>query len=242
MRENINQDKLIIHCHIFKNAGSSIDKILKSQFHNKFYEFTGSEDLNLRKDQTHFLNNVILQKKYEAVSGHFMPFLPTKYQDIDWLIMFRDPIERALSIYEFEKIQNIDTPGANNAKKLEIEDYFKWRLSSESPPVIRNSQSLRLTNKKSINEINKQDCLKIINNKNVIWGLVKNSSNFFRIKLNNLLNSYNKKSHEVIENKNKNKKHHSLKDVLSLNTYNRLIDLNRMDILLIEHLNKIKDI
>ncbi|MCP4829188.1 MAG: hypothetical protein GY889_09965, partial [Proteobacteria bacterium] len=61
-------------------------------------------------------------------------------------ISIRHPIDRARSVYEFEKKQDAATPGAIAAKKMSFSDYVSWRLQPESSPTIRNYQCCFCTN------------------------------------------------------------------------------------------------
>ncbi len=64
---------IILHCHFFKNAGSTIDWALRRCFPNSFYEHQGELSIpgwNKR------LANIILDSKVQVVTSHIFTFPP----------------------------------------------------------------------------------------------------------------------------------------------------------------------
>lgn len=89
-----------------------------------------------------YLSNYLDRKPLvRVVSSHHMPFNPEysasalKYR---YVIMLRKPVERALSVYRYEVIQPAVSLGSKMAKSLSMQEYFKWRMQEDSPPVIRS--------------------------------------------------------------------------------------------------------
>lgn len=58
--------------------------------------------------------------------------------------LLRHPIERILSVYNFERIQDSSTPGSKAAKKYTFRDYVKWRMDPQVARVVRNYQTIYL--------------------------------------------------------------------------------------------------
>src|SRR5207249_3356148 len=76
-----------------------------------------------------------------AISSHqAAPPAPTiRGREVFTSILIRDPIARIRSIYEFERGQQISTPGALKAKELDFKGYVDWRLKT-SPAMLCNFQ------------------------------------------------------------------------------------------------------
>ena len=102
---------IIPHYHLFKNARTSIDKILKNNFGDKRVtrEFTGSNNTDEVTDWILSNPDVI------AFSGHTMngPEPKTKDIKIISITMLRNPVQRIISAYKFELHQDADTWGHN---------------------------------------------------------------------------------------------------------------------------------
>ncbi|HSC47671.1 MAG TPA: hypothetical protein VLG68_06270 [Gammaproteobacteria bacterium] len=134
---------VILHHHVFKNAGSTIDWALQRHFRSAFVDHR--DDKSMRTGGMRYVEEYLLANHgVSALSSHHMPFDTDYVADgfSFWhLFMMREPIARALSVYRFEKTQRASTPGAQMAKQLDMRGYFQWRLRDESPPVLRNMQT-----------------------------------------------------------------------------------------------------
>ncbi|MEZ5501189.1 MAG: hypothetical protein R3E50_00530 [Halioglobus sp.] len=77
-----------------------------------------------------------------AISSHHIQFPLPSPAGIELLpvIALRNPIDRARSVYDFERRQDADTPGAVKARSLSFADYVRWRMLPEASPTIRNFQ------------------------------------------------------------------------------------------------------
>lgn len=151
--------KLIIHYHLFKNAGTSIDVNLRRTFGERFLELElgGPADL--------FTAEKLVQKLEEnprvcAVSSHTI-VLPLPHRQ-DWsvlpIIFLRHPLDRILSMYRYEREQDSESPGAALAKKYDFPDYVVSRLSDPRDVVLRNWQTCWLAmNSVDINSFTKDD-------------------------------------------------------------------------------------
>ena len=130
--------KVILHGHMFKNAGTSVDKLLLNNFGKGFVDHRDDVKMQHGK-QTYLIDFLQKNKKIRALSSHHLPLPLEPVADIDllFIIMLRHPIVRVGSVYRFEKIQKRDTPGAIAAKKYNFQDYIRWRLDAR-PVVISN--------------------------------------------------------------------------------------------------------
>jgi hypothetical protein len=123
---------------MFKNAGTSIDKLLFDNFGKGFVDHR--EDVKMQHGgQAYLVDFIQKNKKIKALSSHRLPLPLDPVPEIDFLIviMLRHPIIRVGSVYRFERIQRRDTPGAIAAKKYNFQDYIRWRLDNR-PVVISN--------------------------------------------------------------------------------------------------------
>lgn len=67
----------------------------------------------------------------------------------------RDPIDRALSVYNFEKKQvDVDLIGTTKAKELDFRNFVKWYLQNDAPATIRNCQTIFISGQGDIFENN----------------------------------------------------------------------------------------
>jgi hypothetical protein len=132
---------VIIHYHLFKNAGTAVDKILHKTFGKNWIKVEGegprgrvsSEDLS----ELLQCNNSI-----QAISSH-QALLPMP-ESIDYnaipILLIRHPIDRVRSVYQFERKQRRGTPGAEYASSHNFREYVSWRLAQSSNGVIHNFQ------------------------------------------------------------------------------------------------------
>lgn len=132
---------ILLHSHLFKNAGSTIDWALQRSFGAGFVDHRDDKDMH--RGRMKYLHGFLeAHRKVVAVSSHQMPFDP-EYQapgfTFWFMLMIRDPIARALSVYEYEKSQPERVSlGAKMAKRMSMREYFDWRLRDDAPAVIRD--------------------------------------------------------------------------------------------------------
>jgi len=129
---------VIVHCHLFKNAGSTLDWSLRRQFGSGFIDHRDDDSM---REGASFLGPYIKSHTgLSAISSHHVTLpLPVSQEfTILPIIALRHPIDRARSIYDFERRQEANTPGAIHAKKLSFADYIRWRMQTDVRPAIRN--------------------------------------------------------------------------------------------------------
>lgn len=129
---------VILHCHLFKNAGSTLDWSLHKQFGYAFVDHRDGDSMRLGAD---FLGPYIESNAMlAAISSHDVRFpLPdSKSFELLPVIALRHPIDRARSVYDFERRQEANTPGAIKAKELSFADYIRWRMLPDVKSTIRN--------------------------------------------------------------------------------------------------------
>jgi hypothetical protein len=136
---------LILHYHLFKNAGSSIDEMLKHNFGEKWVEqeFKTTAGQSNTAEVAAYLRE---QLQLCALSSH-TALLPVPLVDglrIFPIIFLRHPIDRLRSAYMFERKQLADTFGARLAKATDFAGYLKELLDHPVNRTARNFQTFRL--------------------------------------------------------------------------------------------------
>jgi len=135
---------VLLHYHLFKNAGTSLDSILKKHFKDRWMtrEFrhkggnnTGDVEEWIRStpDATAFSSHTMIGPLPQVEGVRIIP-----------LILLRDPVKRIVSAYKFERQQAVDNWGANLAKSHDLAGYVRTRLDKEGDRQCRNFQTSRL--------------------------------------------------------------------------------------------------
>ncbi len=129
---------VLLHCHLFKNAGTTLDWSLARQFGDGFTDHRDDDDM--RRGAEYLGPYIERHPGLRALSSHHVRFPLPESADYRLLplVALRHPIERARSVYDFERRQEADTPGANRAKELSFADYVRWRMEDGVAPTIRN--------------------------------------------------------------------------------------------------------
>ena len=135
---------IVIHYHIYKNAGTSVDACLQDNFGEKWAAFE-SEDNRILQAQA--LEAFIQDNpELQAISSHTAQICLPKLPDVHVIpiIFLRHPIDRIRSVYEFER-NDVTGEGLHlkYAQTGNFEDYYIWRMTSFTPWQITNFQSFK---------------------------------------------------------------------------------------------------
>ncbi|MGE5269936.1 MAG: hypothetical protein ACM3JG_09740 [Thiohalocapsa sp.] len=140
------QRTLILHYHLFKNAGTSIDVMLKHNFGSKWisHEFHGSGNFSNSHEVASFLRQ---QGEICALSSHtaLLPVPRLEGVHIVPVIFLRHPIDRLKSAYLFERSQDSAEWSAQVAKRNDLAGYIRELLDHKRHRSARNFQTLRLS-------------------------------------------------------------------------------------------------
>jgi hypothetical protein len=143
---------ILIHYHIFKNAGSTIDSILKRNFGERCGSIEGLNPWDTLSPSD-ILKYATENPSIEAISSHQARLPTPNYQNLAFhpLLFLRHPIDRAGSVYFFERRQPISSPslGVKIAHEKDFAGYVKWRLTDGNGAVIRNFQTVHLAGRKN---------------------------------------------------------------------------------------------
>lgn len=128
---------VILHDHLFKNAGSTIDWALRRCFGEAFVE---QRDRQVRGSEF-FLRALRADHALRVVSTHqFRPPLPEiPGARVFTLMMFRDPLERAISVYHFNRRRgDRDDRFAKAARAMTLREYIVWSMQPGIPSTLCN--------------------------------------------------------------------------------------------------------
>ena len=131
----------IVHYHIFKNAGTSVDSALRESFDGQWAEFDGPHaDSVVTADQVSA--RLASDDALIALSTH--QGRVRIRADILPILFLRHPIVRARSVFEFTKRNRSSPPPPHLAG--DFADYVAWALESrDGGVVIRDYQVVHLS-------------------------------------------------------------------------------------------------
>jgi hypothetical protein len=137
---------IILHYHFYKNAGTSVDEVLK---HN-FKQASVSREFEPGKRQgKHALVAEWIAQTPEAIafSSHTAELPPPVVRKLKVypIVFVRHPIDRVASVYAFEKQQAVDNLGTQLARNLDLAGYVKARLAMTRDAQCRNFHVRRLS-------------------------------------------------------------------------------------------------
>ncbi len=137
---------VIVHYHLFKNAGSTVDHILQENFGDAWVGFDGPEAFS-RISPAELAAFIVAHPGAAVVSSHqiHLPVPEIPGVSILPIVMLRHPLDRIRSVYSFERrqgrAQGPVSPGADHASRLSFADYLRWRLDRSRNGVINNFHS-----------------------------------------------------------------------------------------------------
>lgn len=133
---------VLVHFHIFKNAGTSVDSALAGHFGDAWSPFEGAHahDIQTSEQLADFLK---ARPHVHAVSSHLArPPLP--HANAFPIAFLRNPLLRAKSVYEFTK-KDESQPFRKGALGT-FSDYLKWVVRGDTGSVVvRNYQVVHLS-------------------------------------------------------------------------------------------------
>lgn len=140
----MNDHHVLIHYHIFKNAGSSVDAALSHSFGDRWGSFEGqhAHAIQSSSDLSRFMG---ANPHLAAISSH-LARPPAPHARCLPVAFIRHPLLRAYSVYNFTR-QDPSQPYSDVAQDLGFPDYIAWALKREPGSiVIRDYQVVHLSN------------------------------------------------------------------------------------------------
>lgn len=132
---------VLVHYHLFKNAGSSIDRCLKDSFGDAWLAFDPESPSGLYTSKE--LDDIISQHAEAiAFSSHcIVPPLSGEVACVHPIVVLREPISRVMSAYLFEwkKQKNLEVVCGP------LTDYIQQKFDLPRMNAIENFQTIRLS-------------------------------------------------------------------------------------------------
>jgi hypothetical protein len=140
----VNLRAVVVHYHIFKNAGTSIDRALQDAFGTRWRSVEGNNATDVISP-ARFKEYLDAEPDIVAISSHLArPPLPDGYNGVP-IVFLRHPIDRAVSVYEFTKHDPMQ-PQHRLARNLSFQEYVEWALGGgRGGVVIRDYQTIHLS-------------------------------------------------------------------------------------------------
>ena len=138
---------VLVHAHIFKNAGTTFDYSLKRSFGEGFVDHRDDRAF-LDGRNAYLLEYLHANPVARALSSHSLHFRITGSDDLAVFPVYflRHPLARVWSVYNFEKQQTgVNTEGARRAKEMDLNSYVDWYMEETSPATIRNIHAIFLS-------------------------------------------------------------------------------------------------
>ena len=120
--------RVILHYHLFKNAGTSLDHVLRQNFWGRW----ATAEFSMAAENTAEVAEWITQlPDMVAFSSHTMigPLPQIDGVTVTPVVLLRDPVARIHSAYRFERHQQAETFGARLAQGHDFAGYVHARLA-----------------------------------------------------------------------------------------------------------------
>ena len=222
---------VILHYHFFKNAGSSLDKILQKNFNSRFLtkEFPNAKNIN---DKTEEVCNWIKENPDNIVFSTHSSFpLPVVDNvNIISVCFLRDPIDRIKSAYKFERKQDAKNFSADLAKNVDFNEYVRVLLKKQGEGgQCSNFQTYKLSQIVTMHNnalTNASEALSRI----TFVGLVEEFDKSMKVLSNKLKNHFP----DFVYEYNHSNKSSSIPIEIPEDLYQILIDFNQYDLELLK--------
>ncbi|MBQ0929135.1 sulfotransferase family 2 domain-containing protein [Ideonella sp. 4Y16] len=132
--------KVILHHHLFKNAGTSVDELLRACFGSRWVTREFAARANPAPHRREVAEWIREHPEAVAFSSHTVELPPPDMGQVDILpvIFIRHPIDRIASAYAFERKQGGDGFGSVLARHTTLAGYIEVRLSMGRDRQCRN--------------------------------------------------------------------------------------------------------
>lgn len=123
---------ILLHYHIFKNAGTTLEWIFKKNFGRSAVSMDNVDDPGHIIPNDVIKQYVIQHQRIRSLSSHQIRFPIPQLNQINFIaiVFLRHPIDRVISVYNFKKTMNDRTPGTMNAKKFLLNDFILWSVTT----------------------------------------------------------------------------------------------------------------
>lgn len=233
--------KVIFHYHLFKNAGTSLDSTLKENFREDLGEWVTREfPANQKENREQVRQWIIDNPTAKCFSSHTAIFPVPEIEGVEIIpiIFLRNPIDRVVSAYNFEKKQGGNGFGPTLARNTSLSGYIETRLSLSYDRQCSDFQAHRLSTFVDRNDISELDRARFALKELPFVGIVE-SYNDSLIELESLLKSkgfqdikLNVVEHNVTQDKRRSleEKLTKIKEDLGSDIYNHFEEKNSVDL------------
>lgn len=139
---------VIVHYHLFKNAGTTVDGILNRNFADGEHGHIEGQHPWSTVSPEELLEFVASNPGLRAVSSHQARLPLPHHPGITFIpiLFLRHPLDRFASVYEFERRQSPDStsPSVAIAQSGGLREFAEWTVSREATAVCRNFQVIHL--------------------------------------------------------------------------------------------------
>ena len=138
----MNQRKILLHYHLFKNAGTSVDRLLSESFGDKWRNYD-KDNPGAKISGAEIQAYIEAHPELAALSSHqIVPPVPAGDFSVFPIVFLRDPIDRITSawLFEWQKQPGLDQP------KGSLSEYIAEKFKPRNGSVIANFQVSRLSN------------------------------------------------------------------------------------------------
>jgi hypothetical protein len=138
---------IIIHYHIFKNAGSTVAAMLERNFADRFASFDSpAHDKRLQPGElVAFVNS---NPQVTAISSHHLRPPAPRIEGVQFyeILIFRHPLDRLRSMYDFYRSAAVNQdPLTREAKRLSVSHFFELLIRTAAN-LVTNAQLNLLAN------------------------------------------------------------------------------------------------
>ena len=233
---------ILLHYHIFKNAGSTIESILAENFAARFRRFdaSGAFVILTETDLREWLGTF---PSVQALSSHnLVPPKPNLagFEFYD-LVLLRHPLDRLMSMYNFyRRLRDERDPLSGAAGKLDPAGFFCF-LIEKYPHLVNNAQVNYLNGGKKIpREPDLQRALGVLRRFSV-FGVTEqfdicmvSAEESLRPHFGALDFSYSPQNVALDRAPELARRLDNIRQRCGVNLYNRLVKLNKLDLELVE--------
>jgi hypothetical protein len=134
---------VVFHFHFYKNAGSSVDAILKNNFVNQWED----KEFDENDLPSGAIKWILQSSTINCFSSHTATLDILNNTDVELIpiVFLRHPLDRIASVYNYEKIQTSDAWEHALARTSSMRQYIETRLASEFDAQCRNFHCYRLS-------------------------------------------------------------------------------------------------
>ncbi|MGF1588808.1 MAG: sulfotransferase family 2 domain-containing protein [Pleurocapsa sp.] len=145
--QDVTNQVIVAHYHLFKNAGTSVDAILAENFSSDWRKIE-FDKIDHQSNSGLVQNWLLAHQSISAFSSHTAMFPLPKIALISVIpiIFLRHPIDRLWSVYKFErKHKKILNESIKLAQKHDFAGYLNYQLDQTQNRSCRNFQTYRFS-------------------------------------------------------------------------------------------------